>query len=110
MVTCFLRFVGGFFLEYVRIGLFEFCLLFLCMLKDRIWAALFVVMFCFSGVLAEDIVNEGGSFWDVVVDFFRSIFSTFTGQAIVGVTPIPATGEWHEIKIKNFYFGGLNEN
>ncbi len=70
-----------------------------------------LLLFCFGNVVAlGGEVEKGQNLIDIIVEFFRNIFSTFTGQAIVGVTPIPATGEWHEIKIKNFYFGGLNEN
>ena len=54
-----------------------------------------LLLFCFGNVVAlGGEVEKGQNLIDIIVEFFRNIFSTFTGQAIVGVTPIPATGEW----------------
>ncbi len=75
-------------------GLFEFCLVFFDM-KGRYFFSIFlVVTFLVGLVYAADETSEEEGFWDLIVDFFENIFSVFTGKSIVGISPIPSTGEW----------------
>ena len=46
------------------------------------------------GFVCAGEVGDDRNFFEVIVDFFKNIFSGFTGKAIVGISPMPATGEW----------------
>ncbi len=59
----------------------------------RVWYFFGIFLILIGFVCADEVSNDRG-FFDVIVDFFKNIFSGFTGKAIVGISPIPATGEW----------------